>query len=66
MTIVDDRGRVFGRMNRIDAGLILVVIVLVPLVYAAYALSGLCPRISSRSSRTASSKGCGRASASTA
>jgi hypothetical protein len=38
MTIVDDRGRVFGRLNLIDAGLILVVIVLVPLAYAAYAL----------------------------
>ena len=38
MTIVDERGRLFGRFNLIDAAVVLVVVVLVPLVYAAYLL----------------------------
>jgi len=38
MTIVDDRGRLFGRFNVIDAGLVIVVLVLVPLAYGAYRL----------------------------
>jgi hypothetical protein len=36
MTIVDERGRLFGRFNLIDAAVVLVVLVLVPLAYAAY------------------------------
>jgi hypothetical protein len=38
MTIVDERGRLFGRFNLIDAAVVLVVLVLVPLAYAAYRL----------------------------
>jgi uncharacterized protein DUF4330 len=38
MTIVDDRGRLFGRLNLIDAGIFIVVVVLIPLAYAAYLL----------------------------
>jgi len=38
MTIIDERGRVFGRFNLIDAGLVIVLLVLVPLTYAAYRL----------------------------
>jgi hypothetical protein len=38
MTIVDDRGRLFGRLNLIDAGILVVAVVLVPLAYAAYLL----------------------------
>ena len=38
MTIVDERGRLFGRFNLIDAGVVILVLVLVPLAYAAYLL----------------------------
>jgi Domain of unknown function (DUF4330) len=38
MTIVDERGRLFGRFNLIDAGIAVAALVLVPLVYAAYLL----------------------------
>ena len=38
MTIVDERGRLFGRFNLIDAGVVFVLLVLVPLAYAAYRL----------------------------
>jgi Domain of unknown function (DUF4330) len=38
MEIVDDRGRLFGRLNLIDAGILIVVIVLVPLAYVSYLL----------------------------
>lgn len=38
MAIIDERGRVFGRINLIDAGVVLAVVVLMPLAYAAYTL----------------------------
>jgi hypothetical protein len=38
MTIVDERGRLFGRFNLIDAAVVIAVLVLVPLIYAAYLL----------------------------
>jgi hypothetical protein len=38
MSIVDERGRVFGKINLIDLGLLLFVAVLVPLGYGAYVL----------------------------
>jgi hypothetical protein len=38
MPIIDDRGRVFGRLNLVDAALLLFVIVLVPAAYGAYLL----------------------------
>ncbi len=38
MSIVDERGRLFGRINLIDLGLILFVAVLLPLGYGAYVL----------------------------
>ena len=38
MPLVDDRGRVFGRFNVVDAFAIALVFVLIPAAYAAYAL----------------------------
>jgi hypothetical protein len=38
MTIIDERGRVFGRVNLIDLAVAVFVVVLVPLAYAAYLL----------------------------
>jgi hypothetical protein len=38
MTVIDERGRLFGRFNLIDAGVVIVLLVLVPLAYAAYRL----------------------------
>ena len=38
MTFVDDRGRLFGKVNLIDAGVGILVLLLIPLGYAAYAL----------------------------
>src|SRR5438552_9662682 len=38
MTIVDERGRLFGRFNLIDAAVVLVALVLIPVAYAAYVL----------------------------
>lgn len=38
MTMVDDRGRVLGRYNAVDAFIVAVLLVLTPLAYAAYAL----------------------------
>ena len=38
MTIVDQQGRVFGRVNLVDAAVIAFVIVLIPIGYAAYLL----------------------------
>ena len=38
MSIVDDRGRVFGRLNLVDCALVVFVIVLVPMAYGAYLL----------------------------
>jgi hypothetical protein len=38
MAIVDDRGRLFGRLNLLDAVLLVLLIGLIPLGYAAYAL----------------------------
>ena len=38
MTVVDERGRLFGRLNLFDAVLLLLVLGLIPLGYAAYAL----------------------------
>src|SRR5688500_6269832 len=38
MAIVDDRGRLFGRLNLLDAVLLVLLVGLVPLGYAAYAL----------------------------
>ena len=38
MAIVDDRGRLFGRLNLLDALLLVLLVGLVPLGYAAYAL----------------------------
>ena len=38
MSIIDDRGRLFGRFNLIDAAVAGLLIVLLPIAYAAYAL----------------------------
>jgi hypothetical protein len=38
MSIVDERGRLFGRFNLIDASVVAVVVLLLPIGYAAYAL----------------------------
>jgi len=38
MSIVDDRGRVFGRFNLVDVALVLFVVVLLPAAYGAYRL----------------------------
>jgi hypothetical protein len=38
MTVIDERGRVFGRINLIDAGAALLLFVLIPVSYAAYLL----------------------------
>jgi hypothetical protein len=38
MTLVDDRGRVGGRVNLIDAFVAIVILVLIPVAYAAYLL----------------------------
>ena len=38
MPIVDSRGKVFGRWNLLDAALIVLLLVLIPLVYGAYLL----------------------------
>lgn len=38
MAIVDDQGRVFGRFNLLDAVIVVLVIGLLPLAYASYAL----------------------------
>ena len=36
MSLIDDRGRVFGRVNLIDAFVTILVLALIPLAYAAY------------------------------
>ncbi len=36
MPILDDRGRLFGRVNLIDAALVLVLLVLIPLAYVSW------------------------------
>ncbi len=38
MPLVDDRGRVFGRFNAVDAFVVALVVVMMPVAYAAYAL----------------------------
>ena len=38
MAVVDDRGRVFGRINLVDAVLLVVLLGMIPLAYGAYAL----------------------------
>jgi hypothetical protein len=38
MTIVDDRGRLFGRVNIVDGAMIAFLILLIPLAYASYLL----------------------------
>jgi hypothetical protein len=38
MSIVDERGRLFGRFNLIDAGVVAVVVLLLPIALAAYLL----------------------------
>jgi len=38
MSIVDERGRVFGRFNLIDASVVIVLVLLIPIGYAAYAV----------------------------
>jgi hypothetical protein len=38
MALVDDRGRLFGRLNLVDAVVLLLLVGLIPLGYAAYAL----------------------------
>jgi hypothetical protein len=38
MSLVDDRGRVFGRFNAVDAFVVALVLVMMPAAYAAYAL----------------------------
>ena len=38
MAILDERGRLFGKINLIDLALILLVVVTIPLGYAAYLL----------------------------
>ena len=38
MTIVDERGRLFGRINLVDAAVLIFVIVLIPVAYGAFLL----------------------------
>jgi hypothetical protein len=38
MTVIDGRGRLFGRINLIDAGAALILFVLIPVAYGAYVL----------------------------
>ena len=38
MTVIDERGRVFGRINLIDAAVTLLLFVLIPVAYGAYVL----------------------------
>jgi hypothetical protein len=38
MTVIDERGRVFGRINLIDAAAALFLFVLIPVAYGAYVL----------------------------
>jgi hypothetical protein len=38
MAIVDDRGRMFGRFNPVDVFVFVLVVVMIPIAYAAYAL----------------------------
>jgi hypothetical protein len=38
MAIVDERGRLFGRFNLIDASVVVVVVLLLPIAYAGYVL----------------------------
>src|SRR5262249_30837466 len=38
MTLVDDRGRLFGRFNPVDVFLFALVVVMIPVAYGAYAL----------------------------
>lgn len=48
MTIVDDRGRLFGRINLVDAAALIFVIVLIPVAYGAFLLfRPAAPRIDS-------------------
>ena len=43
MAIVDERGRLFGRFNLIDASLVAVLVLLLPIAYAATRCSGRRP-----------------------
>jgi hypothetical protein len=45
MRIVDDQGRLFGRVNLVDAGVALFVVVLVPLAYLSWQLFRLPPPV---------------------
>ena len=45
MRILDDKGRVFGRVNLVDAGVALLVVVLVPLAYLSWQLFRLPPPV---------------------
>lgn len=48
MTIVDDRGRLFGRINLVDAAVLIFVIILLPVAYGAFLLfRPAAPRIDS-------------------
>ena len=38
MALIDDRGRLFGRINLIDVAAALVILLLIPLGYGAYQL----------------------------
>jgi hypothetical protein len=38
LTLVDDRGRIFGRFNVVDLALVVFVLILIPAAYAAYVL----------------------------
>lgn len=38
MPLIDDRGRLFGRLNIVDAAVVVLVALLIPLAYAAYLL----------------------------
>jgi Domain of unknown function (DUF4330) len=38
MSVVDERGRLFGRFNLIDTSVVVILVLLVPIGYAAYAL----------------------------
>ena len=38
MPVIDERGRVFGRLNLVDAAIVVLVLVLVPAAYGAYVL----------------------------
>ena len=38
MTLLDDRGRVAGRVNLVDAVAAIVILVLIPVAYGAYLL----------------------------